>query len=67
MQTAAEAAAGEAADEGEEEDADADDTRYGFAPCHCTVVTHGQLILHVRLCCPSALGNGIGTGNFLSM
>ena len=36
MQSAAEAGAGEAADEGEEEDADADDTKYGLAPCHCT-------------------------------
>lgn len=37
MQSAAEAAAAEAADEGEEEDADADDTKYGFAPLHlCT-------------------------------
>lgn len=36
MQSTAEAGAGEVAEEGEEEDADADDTKYALLSCHCT-------------------------------
>lgn len=38
MQSAAEAGAGEVADEGEEEDADADETKYALGSCHCTAL-----------------------------
>lgn len=44
MQTATEAAAGEAADEGEEEDAEADDIKYGLASCHFAIIIQSSQI-----------------------
>lgn len=62
MQTAAEAAAGEAADEGEEEDAEADDTKYGLAPCHCAVTVQSS---HITWGC--AVWKGVRAGIFVSL
>ena len=56
MQSATEAGAGEAADEGEEEDADADDTKYGLVPCHSTA--------HLKFTSGCPVWKTNGRGNF---